>query len=58
MKERQMRRIIRRAGVLAVLATALSLGGCSAKVGVGLNVGVPIGDHGYINVGTGSNRWY
>jgi hypothetical protein len=58
MKELHMRRIIRRAGVLAVLATALSLGGCSGSVGVGLNVGVPIGNHGYINVGTGTSRWY
>lgn len=47
-----MRKAIRIAGALAVLAATLSLGGCSANVGVGLNVGVPIGDHGYINVGT------
>ncbi len=53
-----MRKIIRRAGVLAVVAASLSLGGCSANVGVGLNVGVPIGNHGYINVGTSTSRWY
>lgn len=51
-----MRKLIRIAGILAVLATTLSLSGCSGNVGVGLNVGVPIGNHGYISVGTG--RWY
>ena len=58
MKEFSMRKIIRRAGVLAVVAVSLSLGGCSGNVGVGLSVGVPIGNHGYINVGTGTSRWY
>lgn len=53
-----MRKIIRRAGVLAVLSAALSLGGCSGNVGIGMSVGVPIGNHGYINVGTGTSRWY
>jgi hypothetical protein len=47
-----MRKAIRFAGVLAVLAATLSLGGCSGGVGVGLNVNVPIGDHASINVGT------
>jgi hypothetical protein len=51
-----MKKIMRRAGVLAVLATALSLGGCSGNVGIGMSVGVPIGNHGHISVGTG--RWY
>jgi hypothetical protein len=49
-----MKKIMRRAGALAVLATALSLGGCSGNVG--MSVGVPIGNHGHISVGTG--RWY
>jgi hypothetical protein len=38
-----------------LLCTCLALGGCSGNVGVGLNVGVPIGNHGYMSVGTG--RW-
>jgi hypothetical protein len=38
-----------------LLLSVLSLGGCSGSVGVGLSVGVPIGDHGYLSVGGG--RW-
>ena len=38
-----------------LLLATLSLGGCSSGVGVGLSVGIPIGDHAYINVGSG--RW-
>lgn len=38
-----------------LLLSVLSLGGCSGSVGVGLSVGVPVGDHGYISVGGG--RW-
>jgi hypothetical protein len=41
---------------LAVVAATLSLSGCSGNVGVGLSVGVPIGNHGYMSVGT--SRWY
>jgi hypothetical protein len=43
--------------LLAVaLLSCLMLGGCSGNVGVGLSVGVPIGNHGYMSVGT--SRWY
>ena len=51
-----MRRFIRLAGVLALVLSTLSLGGCSGNVGVGLSVGVPIGNHGYMSVG--GSRWY
>lgn len=52
-----MRRVIRSlAIVLIVLAATLSLGACSGNVGVGVSVGVPIGSHGYMSVGT--SRWY
>ena len=51
-----MRKFIRLAGLLALVATTLSLGGCSGNVGVGLSVGVPVGNHGYMSVGT--SRWY
>jgi len=51
-----MRKLTRMAGVLALLLASLSLSGCSGNIGVGLNVGIPIGDHGYISVGSG--RWY
>ncbi len=49
---------IRRSGVALLLSAALLLGGCSGNVGVGLSVGVPIGNHGYMSLGTGTNRWY
>ena len=53
-----MRKIIHRAAAFAVLAATLSLGGCSGNVGVGMSVGVPTVNHGYINVGTSTGRWY
>ncbi len=45
----------RGSGLLLVIAACLALYGCSSSVGVGLSVGVPIGNHGYISVG--SNMW-
>jgi hypothetical protein len=51
-----MNRTLRKIGLVALLATGLLLAGCSGNVGVGLSVGVPIGDHGYMSLGT--NRWY
>jgi hypothetical protein len=39
-----------------LLGASLLLGGCSGNVGVGLSVGVPIGNHGYMSVG--GSRWY
>jgi hypothetical protein len=42
--------------VLILCACCLGLAGCSGNVGVGLSVGVPIGDHGYISVG--GNSWH
>lgn len=47
--------------LLGLLAgAALLLAGCSTNVGVGMSVGVPIGDHGYMSIGgsTGRGRWY
>jgi hypothetical protein len=40
----------------AVLMTTLSLAGCSGNVGIGMSVGVPIGNHGYMSVG--GTRWH
>ncbi len=37
--------------VLLLGLASLLLTGCSGNVGVGMSVGVPIGDHGYISVG-------
>jgi hypothetical protein len=45
----------RRFAVLLLSLACLMLAGCSGNVGVGMSVGVPIGDHGYINIGGG--RW-
>ncbi len=54
---RKLRGTVTRPLWLALLVAAtLMLGGCNANVGVGVSVGVPIGDHGYMRVGTG--RWY
>jgi hypothetical protein len=50
-----MNRIKRLVAVSLILLTTLSLAGCSGNVGVGLSVGVPIGNHGYMSVG--GNRW-
>ena len=47
---------LRRAGVLVLAVVALMLGSCNANVGVGVSVGVPIGDNGYLSVGSG--RWF
>jgi predicted small secreted protein len=51
-----MKHWIKRILVLLLAAICLQLAGCSGNVGVGLSVGVPIGDHGYISVGGG--RWH
>lgn len=50
-------KVLRRAGLVAVLLSTVVLGGCSPRVGVGVNVSVPVGNHGHVSVGTGS-RWY
>ena len=39
----------------ALVMTTLSLPGCSGNVGIGMSVGVPIGNHGYMSVG--GTRW-
>ena len=43
---------------MLVLSSSLLLAGCNANVGVGMSVGVPIGNHGYMSVGTGRGRWF
>ena len=51
----QMSRWTKRILILLLALVCLQLGGCSGNVGVGLSVGVPIGNNGYISVGGG--RW-
>lgn len=48
----------RHVSLAALLMAMLSLAGCSSNVGIGMSVGIPIGDHGHISVGGGSSRWY
>ena len=41
----------------SMLLSSLALTGCSGNVGVGMSVGVPVGNNGYVSVGASSNRW-
>jgi predicted small secreted protein len=50
-----MRRASRITAVIALVLTSLSLAGCNGNVGVGVSVGVPVGNHGYVSVG--GTRW-
>jgi predicted small secreted protein len=50
-----MRKLMKKSLLVLVLASSTFISGCNANVGVGLSVGVPIGNHGYMSVGTG--RW-
>jgi len=50
-----MRKTFRRIMLVAVLVAGSLNTGCSGNVGIGLSVGVPIGDHGYMSIGT--SRW-
>jgi hypothetical protein len=50
-----MRKLAHVLGLILILATCLPLLGCSGNVGVGVSVGVPVGQHGYVSVGT--SRW-
>jgi len=56
MSGRTVRRTIRIAAVSALVVSMLSLAGCSGNVGVGVSVGVPVGNYGYMSIGT--SRWY
>lgn len=51
-----MRKYIRFASGLLLALAMSSLSGCTGSVGVGVSVGVPVGSHGYMSVGTG--QWY
>jgi predicted small secreted protein len=48
-------RLIRITRIALLVAITMMLVGCNANVGVGLSVGVPVGNHGYMSVGT--SRW-
>ena len=38
-------------GLILLFGFCIVLVGCSGNVGVGLSVGVPVGNHGYVSVG-------
>ena len=46
-----MNKLMRTIIILALVASTLMLSGCSGNVGVGMHVGVPVGNNGYISVG-------
>jgi predicted small secreted protein len=50
-----MRSTRRMIALVAIVLTSLSLAGCDGNVGIGLSVGVPVGNHGYMSVG--GTRW-
>ena len=52
-----VRIVVRAIATATLVAVLLSQSGCSGNVGIGMSVGVPIGDHGYISMGTG-RYWY
>jgi predicted small secreted protein len=56
--EFKMSKLMRSFAMAMLLLVSLLLAGCSTNVGVGLSVGIPVGNHGYISVGGSSNRWY
>jgi predicted small secreted protein len=47
-----MKKAFKKILLVSLLATSSLLASCSGNVGVGLNVGIPIGDHGYMSLGT------
>ena len=51
-----MKKATKKILLVSLLASSALIASCSGNVGVGLNVGVPIGDHGYMSLGT--NRWF
>lgn len=55
-EEMKMKTWTKRVLILLLAVLCLQLAGCSGNVGVGLSVGIPVGDHGHISVGGG--RWY
>ncbi len=46
-----MRRLTRAFGLVLLITSCLALTACSSNVGVGLSVGIPVGNHGYVSVG-------
>jgi predicted small secreted protein len=47
--------MIGRTRIALLVVVSLLLGGCNANVGVGVSVGIPVGNHGHVSVG--ATRW-
>jgi predicted small secreted protein len=41
--------------IALLFVISLMLGGCNTSVGVGVSVGVPVGNHGHVSIG--ASRW-
>ena len=50
-----MKNRMRKSLLVLLLASSALIAGCNANVGVGMSVGVPIGNHGHMSIGT--HRW-
>lgn len=50
-----MKRNFRKGLILLLALATLTLAGCDGNVGIGMSVGVPVGNHGYMSVG--GSRW-
>lgn len=53
--EQTMKKYTRRVVIVLLGFCCLMLAGCQGNVGVGMSVGVPVGNHGHIRVG--GHRW-
>ena len=53
-----MRKLKKKVLLALVISTSLLLTGCNASVGVGMSVGVPVGNHGRVSVGVGRGGWF
>jgi len=49
-----MQKILKRPLLIVILASCALIASCNGNVGVGLSVGIPIGNHGYMSLGTSS----
>jgi hypothetical protein len=49
-----MKNSVKKIMLVLLLASSAVLSSCSGNVGVGLSVGIPIGNHGYMSLGTSS----
>lgn len=46
-----MRNVTRAFGLILLIASCLALTACAGNVGVGVSVGIPVGNHGHVTVG-------